>query len=69
MRHRHLNHERLTPAAIDDIIARGAREDWAELGRAVKANQDIRGAVRRIVQAKAADHETQRYHFWKLYAE
>ncbi len=31
MQHRHLTHERYTLAAIDDIIARGKRRDWAEL--------------------------------------
>ncbi|MEI2691809.1 MAG: hypothetical protein V9H69_19750 [Anaerolineae bacterium] len=30
MQHRHLTHEQYTLAAIDDIIARGKRRDWAE---------------------------------------
>jgi len=68
MQHRHLNHERLTPAAIDDIIARGGRQDWAELGRALKSDAAIRDMVRRVVQPKIADPYAQRYHFWKLYA-
>ena len=68
MQHRHLNHERLTPAAIDDIIARGKRQDWAELGRALKADPRIREMVRRVVAAKIADPYAQRYHFWKHYA-
>jgi hypothetical protein len=29
MLHRHLDHDRLTLAAIDDAIARGAWNDWA----------------------------------------
>jgi hypothetical protein len=37
MRHRHLNHEQYTLAAIDDTIQRGKREDWAHLRRAALA--------------------------------
>lgn len=33
--HRHLNHQRFTLAAIDDIISRGQWQDWVELRRAV----------------------------------
>ena len=33
MLHRHLNHQRFTPAAIDGVIARGRWQDW----QAVKA--------------------------------
>jgi len=31
MKHRHLNHELFTLAAIDDIIINGKKKDWAEL--------------------------------------
>lgn len=31
MLHRHLTHQQLTLAAIDDVIARGKHADWAEL--------------------------------------
>lgn len=31
MKHRHLNHECLTLAAIDDILDRGHLPDWLEL--------------------------------------
>jgi hypothetical protein len=34
MLHRHLNHQRYTLGAIDDVIARGRRHDWNELRRA-----------------------------------
>ena len=34
MKHRHLNHEAWTPAAIDSCITRGRQEDWNELRRA-----------------------------------
>lgn len=39
MQHRHLTHQQFTLAAIDDIIARGKRRDWAELRRAALADQ------------------------------
>jgi len=38
MQHRHLNHQRLTLAAIDDLIARGRWDDWAALRQAVLAD-------------------------------
>ena len=44
MRHRHLNHEGYTLAAIDDVIARGKWQDWA----------DLRGAA--LADAAAFDH-------------
>ena len=35
MEHRHLNHQRYTLAAIDDVIARGKWDDWAALRQGV----------------------------------
>ena len=68
MHHRHLNHEGVTAAAIDDIIARGKRQDWAEFGRAMKADPAIRQTIRRVIAPKLADPYAQRYHVWKHYA-
>jgi hypothetical protein len=68
MQHRHLTHQRLTPAAIDDIIARGKRADWAELGRALKRDPDLRPIIRRVTAVKIDDPYAQRYHFWHNYA-
>jgi hypothetical protein len=31
MIHRHLNHQELSLAAIDDVIGRGKRKDWEDL--------------------------------------
>lgn len=39
MYHRHLNHQKFTLAAIDDIIARGKRPDWAALRTAMLADR------------------------------
>ena len=41
MLHRHLNHQRFTPAAIDNVIARGHWQDWSELRRAVLAERPL----------------------------
>ncbi len=41
MYHRHLNHQQFTLAAIDDIIARGKRQDWAGLRSAALADQAV----------------------------
>jgi len=41
MWHRHLTHQQFTLAAIDDIIARGKRQDWAELRKAALADRAV----------------------------
>jgi len=69
MVHRHLNHQRLTMAAIDDIIGRGKRRDWAELRRAALADRGVMEKTLRVSLAHTADPYAQRYHFWKHYAE
>jgi hypothetical protein len=69
MLHRHLNHEKFTLAAIDDVIGRGKRQDWAELRCAVLRDQTLLEKVLRVCKAHVADPYAQRYHFWKQYAE
>jgi hypothetical protein len=69
MKHRHLDHQGLTLAAIDDVIGRGKRADWAELRRAMLADDSIRESILRICAVRVADPYAQRYHFWKHYAE
>ncbi|HEY4646754.1 MAG TPA: hypothetical protein VIH25_10790 [Steroidobacteraceae bacterium] len=69
MLHRHLNHERYTLAAIDDVIARGKRRDWADLRRAVLDDRSVLQSVLRIARARESDPHAQRYHFWRQYVE
>ncbi len=69
MLHRHLNHQNLTLAAIDDVIGRGQRHDWAELRQAALRDRGVLEKVLRVCQAHVADPYAQRYHFWKHYAE
>ncbi len=68
MEHRHLNHHNLTLAAIDDIIGRGQRKDWAALRTALLADDTVREKVLRVCQAHIHDPYAQRYHFWNHYA-
>ncbi|MBM4049323.1 MAG: hypothetical protein FJ279_29865 [Planctomycetes bacterium] len=69
MEHRHLRPGQLTLAAIDDVIARGKRRDWAELRRAALGDRAVLEKVLRVCRAHVADPYAQRYHFWKHYAE
>jgi hypothetical protein len=69
MLHRHLNHEQYTLAAIDDVIGRGKRQDWAELRRATLADHALMEKVLRVCQAQGSDPYAQRYRFWRRYAE
>lgn len=70
MRHRHLNHEGYTLAAIDDVIARGRWADWADLRRAVRAGgPPVLERVERVCRAHAGDPGAQRHHFWMHYVQ
>lgn len=69
MLHRHLTHQQLALATIDDVIARGRRADWAELRRATLADRTIMAKILCVCQAHVSDPYAQRYHFWKHDAE
>jgi len=69
MLHRHLNHQRFTLAAIDDVISRGRWGDWAELRRAALADSALLDKVERVCRAHTADPYAQRHHFWMHYAQ
>ena len=69
MIHRHLNHQELTLAAIDDVISRGKREDWEELRLAILANPVFLEKIQQVCRHRIADPRAQRYHFWMHYAE
>ena len=69
MRHRHLNHQRYSPAAIDDVIARGGWADWADLRRAMYADASVVDRVERICHAHVQDPYAQRHHFWMHYVQ
>lgn len=69
MLHRHLNHQRFTLAAIDDIISRGQWQDWVELRRAVLSDPALLDKVARVCRPYACNPYAQRHHFWMLYAK
>jgi hypothetical protein len=69
MIHRHLNHQELTLAAIDDVIASGKRKDWEELRLAVLANPEYLVKLQQVCRPRIADPYAQRHHFWMHYAE
>ena len=69
MEHRHLNHQNYTLAAIDDVIARGKRRDWAELRHVALNDRVVMEKILRVCKAHIADPYAQRYHFWNQYAE
>jgi hypothetical protein len=68
MLHRHLNHEQWSLAAIDDVIGRGKRVDWAQLRQAALENRVVMEKVLRVCEAHEGDPFAQRYQFWSRYA-
>lgn len=70
MLHRHLNDGvgYILPA-IDDVIDRGKRKDWAQLRSAALEDRAIMEKILRVALAHAQDPYAQRYHFWRHYAE
>ena len=69
MLHRHLNHQRFTLAAIDDVILRGRWDDWEKLRHAALADPAVLDKVARVCRSQVSDSYAQRHHFWLNYAE
>lgn len=69
MQHRHLNHQNFILAAIDDIINRGRRQDWAALRHAALGDRLVMEKIRRICDVYVQNPYAQRHHFWKEYAD
>jgi len=68
MQHRHLNHQRFTLAAIDDIISRGRWNDWVDLRQATLADPALFKKIKQVCKPYITDPYNQRHHFWKNYA-
>jgi hypothetical protein len=61
MEHRHLTGDSFSLAAIDDIIERGQRDDWARLGRAAlddRGNEIVK-KIERLCDARRANAEAE----------
>ena len=69
MLHRHLNHQRYTLAALDDVIARGGRQDWEALRHGMRNDPALVEKVRDVCKARISDPHAQRYHFWVHYVQ
>jgi hypothetical protein len=69
MRHRHLNHQEYTLAAIDDVISNGRRASWERLRVAVIREPGVRGKVLRVCRGRIQEPSAQRHHFWWHYAQ
>jgi len=52
MKHRHLNHDDLTLAAIDSIIERGHCRDWRRLAHAIRDEAGIAEKVCKLTAAR-----------------
>lgn len=72
MQHRHLNPERLTPAAVDDIIRRGGWREWVVLRRAARNDPEVARRIKRVCDAATGNARMeggQRIAFWNLYVK
>uniref|UniRef100_E6QPG3 Uncharacterized protein n=1 Tax=mine drainage metagenome TaxID=410659 RepID=E6QPG3_9ZZZZ len=69
MQHRHLNHQDLTLAAIDDVISRGKMGDWEDLRAAIIKDPGPAGKVLRVCRPYAGERYAQRHHFWEHYVQ
>lgn len=69
MTHRHIQSGfNLSAAAVDDIIDRGGRADWAFLRDASREDPSVMEQIRRVCAAHLPDPQDQKYHLWSLYA-
>jgi hypothetical protein len=67
MRHRHLESVDYSLTSIDDLIARGLWDDWAELRDKALADGEILDGIERVCQHYISDPHEQRHHFWNNY--
>jgi hypothetical protein len=68
MEHRHLNNATsLSSAAIDDIIDRGGRIDWAFLRDHAEKDSRVKERIRKVCAARSTDPHAQKYLLWGAY--
>jgi len=70
MRHRHIETNEYTLAAIDDVIERGLLRDWLELRDAVRSSGTVASHVRQICEhQKVRSDFPSRYIFWSNFLD
>jgi hypothetical protein len=69
MRHRHIEDSGYSLAAIDSIIERGQRKDWAALQITMKDNPDLCRKVFNLARYNLEHPYTIRYHYWYHYSK
>lgn len=70
MQHRHLNHQRLTLAAIDSVISRGQQQDWADLHQAVLADNALLDKIERLSRANINNpYDPDSYAVWMRFVQ
>jgi hypothetical protein len=69
MWHRHIQDEGFSLPAIDSIIERGKRNDWAALQIAIRSDPNLCLKVFKIAQHNLEHPYTIRYHYWYHYAK
>jgi hypothetical protein len=66
MRHRHLSHQRLTLAALDDLIENGTLADWRPV--LARVRHEPEGAVAsRVAQLLSAKDYAESGALWRLF--
>ena len=68
MNHRHITDNGYSLAAIDSIIERGQRKDWALLQISMRDDVDLCRKVLRLASHNLEHPYTIRYHYWRHYA-
>lgn len=63
MQRRHLDHQHYTPAAIDDVIARGRWDDWAALRSAALSDTAVMARTGSVCRPRVVDPYAQRHPF------
>jgi hypothetical protein len=66
--HRHITDTGYSLAAIDSVIERGQRKDWALLQIAMHNDLGLCGKVLQIASHNLEHPYTIRYHYWYHYA-
>ena len=69
MIHRHINDTGYSLAAIDSIIERGQRKDWALLQITMRDNLELCRKVLHVASHNLEHPYTIRHHYWYHYAQ